>query len=77
MEILTTITSSRLGVTVFRWVVNRMPVLAELRSTARRGETREDAMIPHDILTLYTAKAIEYLVAIAFIACFIPSGATR
>lgn len=29
-------------------------------------------MIPHDILTLYTAKAIEYLVAIAFIACFIP-----
>lgn len=29
-------------------------------------------MIPHDILTLYTAKAIEYVVAIGFIACFIP-----
>jgi glycine cleavage system H protein len=29
-------------------------------------------MIPHDILTLYTAKAIEYLVAVAFIVCFVP-----
>jgi len=30
MEILTTITLVTMGVTVFRWVVNRMPVLAEL-----------------------------------------------
>ena len=29
-------------------------------------------MIPHDIITLYTAKAIEYLVAIAFIVSFVP-----
>jgi Ni/Fe-hydrogenase subunit HybB-like protein len=30
MEILTTVTLVTLGVTVFRWIVNRMPVLAEL-----------------------------------------------
>lgn len=29
-------------------------------------------MIPHDILTLYTAKAIEYVFALSFLALFIP-----
>ena len=29
-------------------------------------------MIPHDILTLYTAKMIEYGIAVAFLALFIP-----
>jgi len=48
MEILTTITLVTMGVTVFRWVVNRMPCWQSCRSTARRGETREDA---HDFRT--------------------------
>jgi len=29
-------------------------------------------MIPHDILTLYTAKLIEYFIALAFLALFVP-----
>ena len=29
-------------------------------------------MIPHDILTLYSAKAIEYLIALAFLVLFVP-----
>lgn len=29
-------------------------------------------MMPHDILTLYTAKAIEYLIAVAFLILFVP-----
>jgi len=29
-------------------------------------------MMPHDIITLYSAKAIEYLMAVAFLLLFIP-----
>lgn len=29
-------------------------------------------MMPHDILTLYSAKAIEYLIAVAFLVLFVP-----
>jgi glycine cleavage system H lipoate-binding protein len=29
-------------------------------------------MIPHDLLTMYTVKAVEYLIAVAFLLLFIP-----
>jgi glycine cleavage system H protein len=29
-------------------------------------------MIPHDVLTLYSAKALEYVIALSFLALFIP-----
>ncbi len=29
-------------------------------------------MIPHDLLTMYSAKAVEYLIAVAFLILFIP-----